>query len=474
MKINRLKSLLILIAAASVLLAACGGTKDVQGECEVDADCSPGFYCGPGMNCLCLTDLSCADDEYCNPEGFCQKLQGCRTDTDCGDEDLWRCMISGEKKVGECLCKSDLACESDEFCNTSGSCQKRAGCMIDEDCGAAADWACVIDPATQIGQCLCSTDNACEAGEFCNVHGYCQPVDVCTGNDDCPTGQFCDIPSGECLCDHESQTGCGEEEICNTSGYCQPRPGCYNNVDCEHLVDHYCDITTRTCVPEGTCNSDRQCPLGQVCRQHACVDGCNDNNDCPLSQCCNNFLCESCGCQGDEFCDFMHFCVGGQCQNAYSAQTPYCLPCDNVTENCGDPANRCLIYPYDPPEPFAQVSDEYCAVDCAANERCPNGFNCSSIIVIKQTDICRTSADCPGGLPCLKSPEEDQGACPCSTSNPCPTDLCLLGSCINKKIPCNTSADCLIECELYSGVNYGGCVIGKNCGLKEGFHCPPP
>jgi hypothetical protein len=52
--------------------------------------------------------------------------------------------------------------------------------------------------------------------------------------------------------------------------------------------------------------------------------------------------------------------------------------------------------------------------------------------------------------------------------------MCLLGSCINKKIPCNTSADCTIECELYDGANYGGCVIGKNCGLKEGFHCPPP
>ena len=57
--------------------------------------------------------------------------------------------------------------------------------------------------------------------------------------------KFCHTESGECLCDHESQTGCGDEEICNTSGYCQPRPGCYNNADCEHLVDHFCDITTR-------------------------------------------------------------------------------------------------------------------------------------------------------------------------------------------------------------------------------------
>jgi hypothetical protein len=471
---NLRKTQALIVAVAMAALAACGGTEEAQWDCRVDADCTAGYHCGPDLICLCVSDASCAEDEYCNVKGYCQKLEGCRTDSECGDESLWGCMISGEEKVGRCLCKSDLACESDEFCNTAGACQKRAGCTIDEDCGGG-DWSCVIDPATQIGQCLCRTDNACEPDEFCNVHGYCQPVDVCQTDDDCPTGQFCNTDTGECRCDYETQTGCGDKEICNNSGYCQPRPGCYNNADCEHLVDHYCDITTQTCVPAGTCNSDRQCPLGQLCRQNVCVDGCNNGNDCPLDQCCNNLQCEPCDCQGDEFCDFMHLCMDGQCQNPYSQQTPYCKPCDNPTAECGADLNRCIIYPYKD-DAFAAVADEYCAVDCSNDQQCPNGFNCGPIRLVDPADECLRDADCPENAPCLTNPEDDIWHCAChDTTNPCPFDSCFLGKCVYRKTPCDTSADCTIRCEeLSAGSGAFGCVIARSCGLKEGFRCPPP
>lgn len=500
-----LSTISLLAAAFLVVLPACNQT-DVQGNCSRDSDCDSGFVCSADHLCLCTSDSACTEEgQFCNSSGFCQKYLGCRTDADCGDTDSWRCMIS-DSGNGQCLCKSDSACESGEFCNTAGSCQKKAGCILDSDCGPEQDWRCKINSDSGIGECFCNTDNACEQGEFCNVHGYCQPNSTCESNDDCPAGRFCNVQTGECLCNPDAQTGCASDEVCNTSGYCQPRPGCYDNSDCKDLPDTYCDFSTRTCVANGTCTADTQCPLGQICRldqgQYRCINGCNSSADCPLDQyCSSNYQCTA-GCQADDFCDFTQFCTNGTCTDGYSQQSPYCKPCDNRDLTaCGALENSCLIYPY-VEDPFSQISDQYCAPDCSGNQRCPNGFSCNSVIGIKQTDLCSTDADCPYGLPCLKSPEEDQGYCPChNTKNPCMDNSCWKDTCssfshkcalLNASgvtLPCQTDADCHVcsgtllkcgagdtcpevQCETYDGVDYGGCVMAKACGLMEGFHCP--
>jgi len=459
------------LAAVLAVCVACAG-EEREGNCNDNGDCDQGFYCGPDNYCLCERDDACAEDEYCNPQGYCQKYQGCRNDEDCGENE--RCQIV-ESGKGTCLCMNDEACADDEFCNASGICQEKAGCVLDSDCGNPDYWYCRMNAETKIGECFCKSDEACEEAEFCNPHGYCQPNEECTSNDDCPAGTLCDTESGECLCDYEAQTGCKSDEVCNSSGYCQPRPGCYDNSDCEDIPDTYCDITTRTCIEIGTCTSDRQCELGYVCRQNQCVEGCNDDYDCPLTQCCEGNQCVDCECQGDDFCDFAEFCqTGGTCETAYTANTPYCKPCDHTTEQCGETLNRCLIYPYEN-DAFAAVSDEYCAVDCSANDRCPQGFKCNEIIVIGADDECVDSADCGPNVPCWKSPEEDKGYCPCHDQyNSCPIDMCLMGQCVNKKTPCDTSADCVIECVPETDEGFGGCVLAKNCGLEEGVHCPDP
>ncbi len=496
------------VTPLALLVLAAGGCEDeeVAGNCSRDADCDPGFICSADHICLCTSDDACADGEFCNASGYCQDYLGCRVDADCGDAADWRCEI-GESGSGQCLCKTDAACEEGQFCNTSGSCQKKAGCILDADCGNPDDWRCRISADTGIGECFCETDAACEQGEFCNVHGYCQPNSSCESNEDCPAGRFCNVDTGECLCNPEAQTGCDAGEVCNASGYCQPRPGCYDNSDCADVPDTYCDFNTRTCVPNGTCTSDMQCPLGTICRldgdQYRCIEGCQDSADCPLDQYCQSNACVD-GCQADDFCAFAEYCVQGQCQSAYSEQTPFCKPCDNTNLlSCGTIENSCLIYPYESDD-FAQQSDEYCAPDCSGNERCPNGFRCNTVITIKQSDLCHSDADCPAGLPCLKSPEEDQGFCPCTQDmrNACPENTCLQDTCgmmdvcstlsmMGTNLPCQDDSDCHLctvtwepcdangqcpdtVCELYDDVDYGGCVSAKACGLLEGVHCPPP
>ncbi len=476
-----LKTLPLAMLSLAVLLTACAG-EEIQGVCSSNSDCDSGFKCIEHQ-CLCQNDEACGEDEFCNGQGFCQKIIGCRTDADCGEN--FRCQMESSGK-GNCLCVNDQACASDEYCNSSGSCQKKAGCILDSDCGDASDWFCRINQETKIGECFCKADGACEQGEFCNPKGYCQPLAVCTSNDDCPAGKLCDTDSGECLCDYANNAGCRSDEVCNASGYCQPRPGCYDNSDCEDVADSFCDLTTQTCIPKGTCTSDRQCPLGQICRQNACIAGCSQSYDCPLDECCVGNQCQPCNCQDDEFCAFAEYCQSGNCQTAYSQDTPYCKPCDGQSldwNQCGGATNRCLIYPYEN-DPFTSGSGktEYCAVDCSTNERCPSGFSCGDIVVIKPSDQCHSDADCPPGVPCWKSAEEDTGYCPChATKNACPPDTCdtygISGppnTCVNKKTPCQTSADCVIECVSDRDDGFGGCSIGKNCGLIEGVHCPDP
>jgi hypothetical protein len=510
----------VMIAAALLVsLGALGCSEEEQLGCRRDADCRTGFRCSPDRVCLCTTDQACGSGEYCNAEGSCQLFQGCRADADCGSPaGAWRCQIGSG--AGQCLCVTNDACPADQVCNTAGSCQEKVGCVLDADCGAVVDWRCRINPATQIGECLCRQDGACDASEFCNTAGYCQPRTTCSTNEDCPAGRYCNQASGECLCNAEAQTGCRTTEVCNASGYCQPRPGCYDNQDCADLAGTFCDYTTRTCVPQGTCSSDMQCPIGQVCRQRVCTAGCNTSADCPLDERCVNFQCAS-GCQGDEFCDFMEFCNNGSCANAYSTQNPYCKACPGGIGGCGTMGNSCLIYPFTDPTQDAFVNANrstanceaisgqagkyqcnYCAPSCEGGQRCPMGFRCSTVITIKQSDLCQTSANCPAGLPCLKSSEEDQGFCPCSASNRCPDNTCLMDTCgaFSRKctalalsgydVPCTTNADCQIctgtlrlcssnadcpplQCELYEGQNYGGCVSARSCGLMEGFRCDP-
>ncbi len=385
-----------------------------------------------------------------------------------------------------------------------GACKKSGGgaeCQKDGDC--PANWICDI-----YGKyCRCVDDNGCDttAGERCTTSGTCEVYTGCTSDQECGGCRRCETTSGECLCTEDC--GCAEGEKCNASGYCQPSSGCFDNADCAQ--GEICNTPTKKCIPDNTCTTKMQCPLGQICTGGTCVDGCEDHGDCPwvgdVKYACMNGSCMAGVCGDDSFCDFMEYCNNGNCLSAYDDQfAPYCKPCDGADiEGCGPRSNPCLIYPYDPPEPFAQNSDEYCAVDCSEGQRCPNGFDCSTIISVKQTDICQTDSDCPAGLPCLKSAEEDQGFCPCKAIvNACPANTCLMDTCgsfthtcfalsmAGITLACETDADChlcgvtmdscatdsdckTIECELYDGVDYGGCVSAKGCGLQEGYHCPP-
>src|SRR5262245_55283884 len=87
----------------------------------------------------------------------------------------------------------------------AAACVFAAGCKdkkpsTDFTCASNAD---CTSPGTRCdtasGRCVCSTNEACESGFFCNHAGVCQAVAGCASNGDCATGTYCDISSGQCL-----------------------------------------------------------------------------------------------------------------------------------------------------------------------------------------------------------------------------------------------------------------------------------
>lgn len=343
-------------------------------------------------------------------------------------------------------------------CKNTGS---AAECEMDGDC--PLNWRC--DAYAKI--CRCVKDEGCNlaANERCMPDGTCQIYTGCASDSDCGSCRRCEAATGECLCTDDC--ACGDNEICNASGFCQPKTGCFDNSDC--AVTEICDTPSKQCIPATTCTTKFQCPLGQVCTAGSCVNGCDDHGDCPFRWACINNSCDPSTCPDDSFCQFMEYCNAGTCTDAYNEQyAPYCKTCNNVLQDpCGDPANLCLIYPF---ENDGYPSDNYCGVDCSGGQRCPVGFECSTVILVAGS--CYTDAECPGILPCLRG-EEDRGFCPCNNnSNPCTVNSCTWGFCAASGRSCNTTADCRdVYCEYYEGYDFGGCVFAKNCGLKEGFHC---
>ena len=175
------------------------------------------------------------------------------------------------------------ACTSDET----------SRCSSDADCTLAGT-RCDL----QLAQCVCVTDEACEAGFFCNSAGVCQERSGCSANRDCPEGSYCDVASGDCLeglaliegarCGLASH--CGFGQLC-VDGRCQA--GCFDGGDCP--VGEIC--RDGQCVGGvGICDEDANCEYGESCDVAAQV--CRDNRRGPYCRACTQRIGAN-----DEPCD---------------------------------------------------------------------------------------------------------------------------------------------------------------------------
>ena len=513
-------------ADCSPPLSTCRTATGECVECLADADCPSGERC-VAYTCRagCSSDGDCSDPTpFCRPDGAecveCLDDAHCDAGAVCDDG---RCTVPAE-------CQADDECDPGQIC-VDGACH--SGCRSARDC--PQDRICLPDEGPY-GSCVaCQADADCADGHICQDHDC---VFFCSQDAHC-SPQVCDRASGRCV-------ECNDDGDCTGGAHCLDHvcsDSCQDDSDC---ADGLCDLDSGRCVE---CLAKDDCPLGHLCSDGACVPGCESDRDCPDGQSCvegqcDGPLCQSnqdCSgatcvceegtcvlpppvcqseqdccwgeicifgtcvepeCQSELDCDFMQLCAGGLCEDAYTADAPYCDPCQNTDPySCGPIENFCLIYPYD--DPFGQAHDTYCAPDCSADGRCPNGFECTSVITIKQSDICQSDADCPAGLPCIRDDNASQGYCPChEQDNPCPENSCFNDNCgadghcsalamSGIMVPCQSDQDCHLctvtmepcgagdtcpplECAPIDDQDHTGCISGRACGLADGQHCPAP
>ena len=142
--------------------------------------------------------------------------------------------------------------------------------------------------------------------------------------------------------------------------------GCVSGTPDECSADIPCALGS-TCV-EGQCEAHScatsdQCGINQYCAtDNTCVSGCKSDTDCVFGDVCNLGLdaCEPAQCTDTRIdCGFQEFCSpAGEC---YTAAGYYCADCEDDGD-CGGGGNVCY--------------GGYCAVACATNTDCPQGFNC--------------------------------------------------------------------------------------------------
>lgn len=390
---------------------------------------------------------------------------------------------------------------------------------------------------------------ACLSAVACVVVAFagCPPgtVEQCTADSQCdPKGQgfnVCNLESGQCRCTDDR--GCGAGETCNALGNCQAESGCNANDDCPSQA--FCDVTTSQCLAvdecgpaagESCCTLDSQCGFGSVCDSlgKKCVPGCRDEADCILGQACVRGLGQALGqcaagvCSGDNLCQFGEVCnANGECVR--DNRGDFCLGCAGgvASDDCGQPGNFCLT--------DSVNGGEFCGVDCRSGETCPFGYECNDVIIIppqapfcsaeicvieqgaqsgrcsnagssctrdedcpigfpggdcprgdvgncrlNQLQSCNTDAECGDGDECVKQEcrfgEGDAfGYCSCTRNSDCPNDRCVdqnpadggRGHCELSGAICFEDAECaaIISCI------DGGCYIGANCAPQDGRTC---
>ncbi len=200
--------------------------------CNSDAGACSGGECVTNNLCDgvdCTSSNQCVDDGACDPaDGTCIAGANVPADVAC-DQD------------GGTVCDGNGACVE---CNNIGQCTSDSNECTVATCEAGqCGMANVAD-----GTACADATGACSGG-VCMTNDLCQGVD-CTSSNQCVDDGMCDPADGTCTpgSNKAADTACtdGGGSVCDGAGACVE------------------------------CNSDGQCPSGDVCTDHACVAGAID------------------------------------------------------------------------------------------------------------------------------------------------------------------------------------------------------
>ncbi|GBN12717.1 Fibrillin-2 [Araneus ventricosus] len=400
----------------------------VKVDCLQDTDCSFDRQC---INFVC--ESPCVQVN-CGPYGTCvvrNRQASCRCEP--GYENNGRLTCTDIDECRQHPCHATAVCE-----NTPGSFSCRCptgltgnplihpGCHDpnmcfngDSDCADSA--ACVRVKGEPFCRDPCEAPTACGINAFCRTinhqvqcscpPGYtgdpsyrCTKVE-CTINDECKDNQVCE--KNHCIDACSSQANCGQNTVCqarNHGAICRCRDGFYGDpiAGCRKIIPCDTDINCpagELCqkgVCNVPCNSDRDCGTKERCDLGRCISICLSESDCPEHQVCQAGKCiTDHRCNRDSECNDNHVCrasVKGYndcvdpCDLALCAPHAYCHPrghsavCRCEEGYIGDPVDRGC-------EP----------VECLRNEDCPLSEVCENhecVDPCKLQNICGANAFC--------------------------------------------------------------------------------
>ena len=213
-----------------------GSCDPASGECipggdePADTACADGVCDGDGACVECNSDGQCPDDGNECTAAACEGNQ-------CGQNavmDGAACSFMG----GDGICEAGTCVEA-PGCISPGDCNDGNVCTTD-DC---VDGECAFAPNDGAACSVGGSPGTCSAGACV---GLCDGVD-CTSGAECVEDGTCDDQSGDCIL--------GANKAADTP--------------CTEFGGSVCD-GAGTCVE---CNSDGQCPSGQVCNSNTCEAG---------------------------------------------------------------------------------------------------------------------------------------------------------------------------------------------------------
>lgn len=411
------------------------GAEGPLGEptCEdgLDNDCD-GQTDGEDANCTpCETAADCDDGNPCT-EDSCNDLTGICTNAPAADgtpcEDGEFCTVDEACSAGVCTGGEPRDCSAEApVCNV-GRCHEGTdrcfGEPVPDGTPCLDDRYCTVNEACAAGACLAGGVRDCAAyGDACNI-GVCDDdLGACARRPEpdgtpCDDGQACSV---------------GESCVAGVCGGGMPRDCSALDGPCQTGV---CDETSGDCfaVPlaDGTaCDDGLLCTEGTTCNAGACGGG--RPTDCSaLDGPCQTGVCdEASGCHAvartaGTPCDDGLYCTTGESCTAAGAcaggAARSCADADVcTTDSCNETEDRCdnLLTPVpgaEGPRGAANCSDGV-DNDC---DRATDGADSDCI-------ACTSNAQCNDG-------------------NPCTTDRCQSGACVNTPVANGTACDDGLYC----------------------------
>ena len=294
-------------------------------------------------------------------------------------------------------------------------------------------WSDDVSSADAPSAKLCTSDDECEVpGATCTCNGECKVFDTnpCVVDKNCPSDQYCDACAGFCDVEVGVCEACTSGPACGEGGACLPFASGGSFCANECLSDLGCEVgfscvnvegySQKLCVPDsgscedlGLCESDGECPDGQICNESlkVCAPGCSEDDQCAGNLVCEAARCvEPCTTQAD--CPPNAECVEGHCKVPGACETGEdCIEpetyCNKTTGQCSP---GCLV------DSDCQDAAKKCENKKCVPKGCIHNYQCAF------EQVCDKATGA-----CIPTPENHCGTCDASSENQCGGDpnLCV-------------------------------------------------